>query len=91
MAVKRVNELDFYNLGANQLAKKVDLTVPKAIAVVDYLNLRQDQECYKEFKVGEISHKRYSAKAIEKIKCALKEVDADEIWAKKRAEMKKRR
>ena len=91
MAVKRVNELDFYNLGANQLAKKVDLTVPKAIAVVDYLNLRQDQECYKEFKVGEISHKRYSAKAIEKIKYALKEVDADEIWAKKRAEMKKRR
>ncbi len=91
VAVKRVNELDFYNLGANQLAKKVDLTVPKAIAVVDYLNLRQDQECYKEFKVGEISHKRYSAKAIEKIKYALKEVDADEIWAKKRAEMKKRR
>ena len=36
VAVKRVNELDFYSLGAKQLAKKVNLTMPKVIAVVDY-------------------------------------------------------
>jgi hypothetical protein len=42
VAVKKVNELDFYSLGAKQLAKKVNLTMPKVIAVVDYLGLRKD-------------------------------------------------
>ncbi len=39
VAVRRVNELDVYNLGAKQLAEKVGLTLPKLITVVDYLNL----------------------------------------------------
>jgi hypothetical protein len=52
VAVKRVNELDFYSLGVKQLAKKLNLTMPKAIAVVDYLDLRGDGECCKEFKIG---------------------------------------
>ena len=37
VAVKRINELDFYSLGAKQLAKKANLTMPKAIAAVDFL------------------------------------------------------
>lgn len=90
VAVKRVNEQDFYNLGANQLAKKVGLTMPKTVALVDYLNLRQDPDCYKEFKFGKASHKRYSQKAIEKIENLLKEKSAEEIWAK-RAEAKNRK
>ncbi|HID24218.1 MAG TPA: hypothetical protein EYP14_17700, partial [Planctomycetaceae bacterium] len=40
VAVKRVDELGFYNLGAKQLAKKTGLTVPKVVAVVDYLGIR---------------------------------------------------
>lgn len=44
VAVKRVDELGFYNLGAKQLARKLSLSMPKALAVVDYLGLRQDQE-----------------------------------------------
>lgn len=84
VAVKRVNELDFYSLGAKQLAEKVGLTMPKAVAVVDYLGLRDQAECYKEFKIGSQTHKRYSAKAIEKIKEALKTESADEIWQKRK-------
>ena len=89
VGVKRVNELDYYNLGAKQLAANVCLTMPKAIAVVDYLKLREDQECYKEFKFGKMLHKRYSQKAIGKIESALEEESADEIWAK-RTEAKNR-
>lgn len=83
VAVKRVNDLDFYSLGAKQLADKVGLTMPKLIAVVNYLDLRQDQDCYKEFKFGKTLHKRYSPKAIEKIKNVLQEKSAEEIWAKR--------
>jgi hypothetical protein len=88
VAVKRVNELDFYSLGAKQLAGKVGLTMPKAVAVVDYLDLRSREDCYKEIKIGGAVFKRYSQKAINAIKDALKEQSADQIWAKRRLKAK---
>ena len=81
VAVKRVNELAFYNLGAKQLAEKLDLTMPKVLAVVDHLGLRDDLDCYKEFKIGRTSHKRYSQKAVEKIRGVLKKERMEDIWA----------
>lgn len=84
VAVKRVNELDFYSLGAKQLGEKLGLTVPKVVAAVDYLDIRKDPECYKEFRIGSQLHKRYSPKAIERIKAALQNESVDDIWAKHR-------
>ena len=83
VGIKRVNELGYYNLGAKQLAENVDLTMPKVIAVVDYLKLRKDQECYREFRIGKTLHKRYSKDAIKKIKGALARESAEAIWAKR--------
>lgn len=83
VAVKRVDELGFYNLGAQQLAEKVGLTMPKAVAVVDYLGLRERTDCYKEFKIGKSVHKRYSQEAINAIGAALKKESTEEIWAKR--------
>lgn len=85
VAVKRVDELGFYNLGAKQLAEKVGLTMPKAVAVVDHLGLRGDQEFCKEIKIGKAIFKRYSLKAVERIKEALEKESAEEIWKKQRA------
>jgi hypothetical protein len=90
VAVRRVNELDFYSLGAKQLAEKVGLTTPKVVAVVDYLGLRKDPDCYKEFKIGSQTHKQYSPKAIEKVREALKREGIDEIWRKYRARARQR-
>ena len=81
VAEKRVNELGFYSLGAKQLAEKVGLTIPKVVAVVDHLGLRDDKEYYKEFNFGKTLHKQYSQKAIEKIRSALKEERMEDIWA----------
>lgn len=83
VAVKRVDELGFYNLGAQQLAEKVGLTMPKAVAVVDHLGLRERTDCYKEFKIGKSVHKRYSQEAIDAIGAALKKESTEEIWAKR--------
>jgi len=83
VAVKRVNDFDFYNLRAKQLAKKLELTVSKTVAVVDYFGIRLDSDCYKEFKSGSMVLKKYSPKAIEKIKELLKHESANAIWAKK--------
>lgn len=84
VAVKRVDELGFYNLGAKQLAEKVGLTMPKAVAVVDHLGLRDAQDCYKEFKIGKTAHKRYSQNAAERIKQALEKESAEDIWKQRR-------
>ncbi|MBS0175324.1 MAG: hypothetical protein JSR64_14895 [Nitrospira sp.] len=81
VAVKRVNELDFYNLGAKQLAEKINTSMPKAIAVVDHLKLRSEPDCYKEFKIGSLLHKRYSQKALDEITVALTKENIDDIWA----------
>jgi len=89
VAVKRVNELDFYSLGAKQLAEKVGVTMPKAVAVVDYLGLRNDADCYKEFKIGSQTHKRYSPRAIERIKAALKKESVDEMWRQRSGKAKR--
>lgn len=88
VAVKRVDELGYYSLGAKQLAEKVGLTMPKAVAVVDYLSLRNEQECYKEIKIGKAVFKRYSQKAADAIQQCLKNESADEIWRKRGAKTK---
>ena len=89
VAVKRVDELGFYSLGAKQLAEKVGLTMPKAVAVVDHLGLRGQTECYKEIKIGKAVFKRYSLKAIDVIKEALETENVEEIWRKRHVKAKR--
>jgi hypothetical protein len=90
VAVRRVNELDVFSLGAKQLAEKVGLTTPKVLAVVDHLDLRKDSDYYKEFKIGSQTHKRYSPEAIEKVREALEREGIDEIWRKHKARVRQK-
>jgi hypothetical protein len=80
VAIKRVNELDFYNLGRDQLAKKLGLTGPKTTAAIKYFRIKDDPECFKHVKIGKVPFDRYSQKAIEKIKEGLKTKTIEEIW-----------
>lgn len=80
VALKRVNELDFYNLGRDQLSKKVGLTGPKTSAVIYHLNLKEDPESYKKITIGKTHYDRYSQKAIGRIKEAVVETPITEIW-----------
>lgn len=80
IAVKRVDELGFYNLGRDQLAEKVELSGPKTTALIWHLKLTDDPECFKEFIIGRTKFKRYSQKAIERLKEAMKAVDMQKVW-----------
>ncbi len=80
VAVRRVNELDFYNLGAKSLAEKLGLTQPKVLAVVEHLALRDNPDCFKEFKMGKVPFKRYSQRALQKIEECLASEDLEQIW-----------
>ncbi len=79
VAVKRVNDLDFYNLGCDLLAKKVGLTRNQTLIMVWHLDLRNDEEYYKEFEIGSVRHKRYSQKCIKAIRDGLAQSQIDEL------------
>lgn len=79
VAVKRVDELGYYSLGAKELAEKCGVTMPTVIAIVDHVSLRQDVECYKEIRIGKSIFKRYSPKAIDKVKSCLESTPIEEI------------
>jgi hypothetical protein len=64
--------LDFYNLGRDSIAKKLNHTGPKTTAAIQIFNIKNDSECFKQIKVGNTPFDRYSQKALEKIKDGLK-------------------
>jgi hypothetical protein len=80
VALKRVNELDFYSLSCTQLAKKVGLSVNKAIAVIYCLKLKGNDKYHKEIVIGRSTFNRYSPQAIDAIKEALEKRGMPEIW-----------
>jgi hypothetical protein len=80
VAVKRVDDLSFYNLGRDQLAAKVGLSRPRTTAAIRFLKLKDDSETYKQVTIGKSKFDRYSQKAISAIQDALKKHSMDQIW-----------
>jgi hypothetical protein len=80
VAIKRVNELDFYSLGHREVAKKVGLTPPKTTAVIRALELRDDPDYHKAIQIGQVKYERYSPKAVDRIRKELPNLDMDALW-----------
>lgn len=91
VAIKRVNELDFYSLSPTELAEKIGLTRPKALALIIHLNLKTDAECFKEIQLGKVRTPRYSPKALDRLKKELPNVSMSDIWATHGAKKGKRK
>jgi hypothetical protein len=80
VAIKRVNELDYYSLGCWDLAEKLGLGVNKTVALVRHFNLQEDEEYFKGIKIGSVTFKRYSPKALDYLKKGLPKAAMNEIW-----------
>jgi hypothetical protein len=80
VGVKRVNELDFYNLSPTDVAAKVGLSRPKTLAIIKYLKLREDEECFRLIQIGSAKFARYSRKALDKLSDAIPALSIEEIW-----------
>jgi hypothetical protein len=80
VAVRRVDELGFYSLGHRQLAAHLNLSEPKTTALIRFLKIREDAECYKDIQIGKSKFCRYSPKAVEKIKAAFDKLDMQKVW-----------
>ena len=89
VAVRRVNELDYYNLNTTQLADKAQITTPKLLAVIAHLGIQDDPDCYKEIAMGKSRYKRYSQKVIPMVSQCLESEDLALIWENRPKSMRK--
>ena len=80
VATRRVNELDFYNLGAKQVGENLGLSANKVVAVVEYLDIRSNPDYYKEIRIGKSLHKRYSQKVLPVIHDSVADEGMEKIW-----------
>jgi hypothetical protein len=79
VAVRRVSELDYYNLGAKKLAEHLKLTMHDTLAVVDHLALQDDDKYFKVIQIDSQKHKRYSQNVIPAIRACLETENIGEI------------
>jgi hypothetical protein len=80
VAIKRVNELDFYNLGRDQLANAIGLSGPKTTALIWHQKFQDGDDYFKEIPIGKSKFKRYSQKAIAMLKASIQNENLDRIW-----------
>lgn len=84
LAVKRVNELDYYSMGLKKLSENLEMTTSRALALIRHLKLQDSDDYFKEVKVGKALFKRYSKPALDMLSSKKDKVDMDEVWDKNR-------
>lgn len=82
VAVRRVNELDFYQFGFADLADRLAglVTRNKLVAVIRHLGLASSPEYFKEFQIGKMPVRRYSQEALKRLQAELPKLDIESIW-----------
>lgn len=80
-----------FNLGRDEIAKKLALTGPRAHALIFELKLQDDKECYRELRRKSQVFKGYSQKALNRLREALKTTDMDDVWARHKSKLTGRR
>ncbi|MDP3395668.1 MAG: hypothetical protein Q8S57_03220 [Methanoregula sp.] len=90
VAIKKVNELGFFNMTYSQLAEAIHQNTAKTNALIWYLKIKNDDECCKAIQMGKTTFYKYSVKSISKIKDALQKTTIDEIWKTYRESVLKR-
>ncbi|MEV6963423.1 DUF3644 domain-containing protein [Streptomyces sp. NPDC051207] len=80
VAVKRVSELDYYNLRFGDLAKKLRITTNQATALIKLLQIKESEDFAKQF----FHTWCYSSKALDCMRQALQEKPVDQWWAEYR-------
>jgi hypothetical protein len=88
VAIKRVNELDFYSLNLTDLSNKIGLNPSKLLAVIRELKIQDDPECYKIIRIKKQFTKLYSMKALDKLKTQIPNLDIDDVWERNRPRKK---
>jgi len=82
---QEVNIWDKYNLGRDELAKKLGISGPKTSALILELKIQDDPDCYTVLSRKRTTFRSYSKKALDKLQSAIANgIDVNGTWAKHR-------
>src|SRR3984893_18104042 len=81
IAVRKINELDFYSLGLRDLAKNLKKSETRLLWLVRHDDMQANPEFYKEIKIGGSRYKRYSGKCQAALATRLAEIDLDDLYS----------
>lgn len=90
VALKRVDEMGFYNLSHKNLEEKLGLGQYSVTAAIAVLGLKDELECSKLFKLGAVKVQRYSPKALSQIKALFEQKDEAKVRTEYREILKNR-
>lgn len=83
-AIRQVDLQKKYRYSPTEIARHINLTVPKSKILRDHIKLEEDPACYYLFEFGSQKMPRYSDRAIQRLREALGTVDIDELWRNRR-------
>lgn len=83
-AVREIDLHKKFHMQANDLAKVLGLTPPKASALRAHLGIDSDIQCTHSFEFKSQKIKCYSDNATRKMKEALSKISMEEVWAKRK-------
>ena len=82
VAVKRVNELDFYSLGLHDLARKLGVNETHLLWLIRRDRMQEDADFFKAIRIGKSTHKRYSGKCYEALRAKLTRINLNAFHAR---------
>lgn len=90
VAIKRVNELDYYNLTMKNLCIKTKVGQNKLLAAIKELHIQENVEAFKAMKIGSQTHKRYSPLALDILKKELPKMNIEDVWQRNKPSYKRK-
>ncbi|HOV80946.1 MAG TPA: hypothetical protein PK728_12735 [Bacillota bacterium] len=73
---------DKYSLNVSDLARKLNLTIPKTRAYLFELNVWSDPEMYGEKRIKSQQYKHYTKKTLDALREVVKRIPVEDIWNK---------
>jgi hypothetical protein len=89
VAVRRINDTDFYSLGLRDLNKKLGTNRTKLLYFIEQEGVQSNSEFFKIITVGKVSQKRYSKPCLDMLRERLAKVDLDDLWKTRNAGVNK--
>lgn len=89
VAVRKVNNTDFYCFGAKELGKRLKLDLHKTLALIWKFGIQRDVECFSEITIGRSKHKMYSQNTLTRLRDEIPRLDLNAVCREYSARPKK--
>ncbi|MFI0813884.1 hypothetical protein [Streptomyces echinatus] len=80
-AIREIDLQKKFHWSATELAKKLEVSLPRLLALRQHLGIDDDTKCFYVFEMGSQKHPRFSDNALKHMRDSMKSLNMDEVWA----------